>query len=108
MKKTSPCQVRVQKSKIHGYGIFALQDMTRGTVIEHSSRSRNYGGYNHSCAANTVLARVKKQKFGTNILVVLFKDVKKGEELTVSYGWKFANAGTVDGSFCNCPLHRAD
>lgn len=92
-------QVHVRKSKIHGYGVFAERDLKCGEVIEHNPRSKRYGGFNHSCNPNTVLGRINfKDGYRSNIVVVIFRDVPKGTELTVDYGSLSVK--------CNCPLHK--
>lgn len=100
-------QVRVRKSRIHGYGLFALRNLKCGEVIHYNPRRDRrglpvrFGGYNHSCDPNTVLARMYEH--GLDIVAVIYRDVPKGTELTVNYGtfkrhekfkWK-----------CNCPAH---
>lgn len=92
-------QVRVRKSKIHGHGVFAERDLRCGEVIEFKPRSKKFGGYNHSCAPNTVLGRIDyKNGYNSNIVIVVFRDVPKGTELTVDYKSLRCK--------CNCPLHR--
>ncbi len=93
-------QVRVRKSKIHGYGVFAERDLTCGEIINHKARSKKYHGYNHSCDPNTVLGQINfAENYPSNVVVVVFREVPKGTELTVDYG---------DGTLkkCNCPLHK--
>jgi len=92
-------QVRVRKSKIHGHGVFAERDLYCGEVIHHVARSKKYHGYNHSCNPNTVLARIDYANgYPSNIVVVVYRDVPKGTELTVDYG-------RLDMQ-CNCELHK--
>ena len=92
-------QVRVRKSRIHGYGVFAERDLKCGEVIEHNPRSKRYRGLNHSCNPNTVLGRINHKNYPSNIVVVVYRDVPKGTELTVDYG-------SLDKK-CNCPLHKS-
>jgi SET domain-containing protein len=102
-------QVRVRKSKIHGHGVFAARDLECGEVIEYNPRSKKFRGYNHSCEPNTVIGRIdwRKREYYSNIVVVVYRNVPKGTELTVTYGSlaRVRNQKTVKAFKCNCPAH---
>lgn len=94
-------QVRVRKSKIHGYGVFAARDLYCGEVIHYIPRKKTkFRGYNHSCNPNTVLGQINyRGGYDSNIVVVVYRDVPKGTELTVDYR-------ELPGK-CNCPMHKS-
>ena len=77
-------RVIVKKSRIHGNGVFAQRVYVTGDVIKdgHISFQRKFRGYNHSCRPNVVLAR-----HGDELLPVVVRRVRPGQELTVSYGF---------------------
>ena len=70
------------KSKIHGIGLFAPRDISKGTLATYSV-PYNCGGFNHSNSPNMELVAVP-----FNVLILALRDIMKGEELTVDYGWK--------------------
>lgn len=105
-------KTRVNKSQIHGKGIFATEDIPRGKIIEicdvirlsandtkiidKTSLYDYYFGwgkcsaialgngslYNHSYEPN---AKYKKDFPKGKLLFVSIKHIKKGEEITVNY-----------------------
>lgn len=85
-------------SEIHGKGMFTLKKRKKGTRVyasEIDAPTRRYG-INHSCDPTVI-----KTKEGEWVYA---RDVKAGEEVTVSYGstlpfWNFK---------CNCPVCRKE
>ena len=103
-------KIYVKKSKTHGYGVFAAKRMKKGEMIEQCYVIISNGGdkkledyyfaadrkyalcfgfgciYNHSDDPNVdyvISAKRKIAKFKAN------RNIKKGEELLVSYGDKW-------------------
>ena len=95
MSSPSPRRAVVGPSPIHGMGTFAGVHMSHGSSVSLGPlvRTRGWGGFNHSCRPNGVLAMV-----GGRTLLVILRDVEAGEELTVSYG----DAGAQPASGCRC------
>ena len=89
-----PPSVTVSRSKIHGLGLIALDDIEAGVDLGISHvLNDNYkdglirtplGGFiNHSANANCLL-----ENDGKNLKLVTQKQIDKDEELTVDYhGW---------------------
>jgi len=100
-------KTKVSKSKIHGHGVNATHVLKRGEVVldNHLHRDKKFGGYNHSCDPNTILAR-----YGHDIIVVVMRDIKRYEELTVDYDLVFRHGYFVAWNGkkyrCNCQVHR--
>ena len=77
------------KSSIHGIGIFAGDDFKMGDTIGVSHvyysrywyNTKYYGDYNHSEKSNCI---VETTVSNLNLLIA-YKDIKKGEELTADY-----------------------
>ena len=63
-------------------GVFTTVAIEQGDTvfIDRIARDRRFGGFNHSCKPNTVLARYRGE-----IIPVLIRDVRPGVELTVFY-----------------------
>ena len=104
-----PNCITVKKSEIHGLGLFATEDIPKGTnlgvahiLIPHSddifaqsySRTPLGGFYNHSDDPNCVIkskihyfASSADYKRLVTTIMELFteKDIKKGEEITSKY-----------------------
>ena len=95
-----------RKSKIHGVGTFAAKDFKRGTILpvlftlysREYLNSKKFGGYNHSCKPNIKINAAKDYLDRGNLAI---RNIKAGEELTVSYG----SDHFLEGQ-CNCPLCR--
>ena len=91
------CRVKICRSKIHGYGVVATHVIEQGEVIDINAivnEFSEFGGFNHSCVPNVVLARFEKDVFA-----VATQKIEPGEELTVSY------IMLVDCRPCRCPNH---
>jgi SET domain-containing protein len=87
MSSPSPRRAVVGPSSIHGVGAFAGRPIPYGSSIPLGPlvRHPSWGGFNHSCRPNIVLAEV-----GGRSVAVALRNVAAGEELTVSYrdaGW---------------------
>jgi len=82
----------IKKSGIDGLGLFADQDIKHGTNLGMSHvaidlgiiRTPMGGFINHSNDPNTLKVELKEDKYKKWNLIVI-KDIKKGEELTVRY-----------------------
>ena len=90
------CKVRIGRSKIHGVGVFATHVIKRGEVVNVNKIRfrRAYGGINHSCDPNVVLAYIEKELY-----VIATSDIARREELTTWYR-------KLHAPRCNCPKHR--
>jgi SET domain-containing protein len=85
----------IRPSRIHGEGLFALRNFRVGEYIPdmwklHPGWEWNFKGFNRSCDPNILL----HPEADTDYLVI--KEIKEGDELTVSY----------EQSPCNCPVCR--
>jgi len=94
--KPLPDNLKIACSKIHGHGIFAVENISQGDVIGRSHVEADIsgnlafelirtplGGYiNHSDTPNCIRERVGSEHF-----LVAKRLIKKGEELTVKYQW---------------------
>ena len=86
--KPLPDCLSIEKSGIHGYGLFALQDLPEGSALgithhhlwEEVVRTPLGGFINHSKNPNCELERI----LSTSVLYTS-KKIKKGEELTLTY-----------------------
>ena len=105
MYKALPDCLTIDKSKIHGVGLFATEDIDEGTClgISHIKNTsgkfeNNYirtplgGSINHSDDPNcikfipdVVMAPDIKTSFPEYMALKTIRDIKKGEELTVAY-----------------------
>jgi len=106
-KDEGEAKVKIGKSKIHGYGIMATHVLAHGEVINDESLSDDwrFGGYNHSCDPNVILARTNLSSRG--ILVIALRHISRREELTVDYshfGFSFGRNGRLIS--CKCPAHK--
>ncbi len=78
----------IGKSNIEGFGIFATKDIPKNTKLGLSHirvddlmvRTPLGGFYNHSDTPNC-----EKYKIGFGYFLRTIKDIKKGEEITVTY-----------------------
>src|SRR5262249_47136676 len=89
-----PQGITVEKSDIHGLGLIATSDIKAGTdlgishILDEAYKDglirTPLGGFiNHSDNPNC-----KYQIDGKNLRLITIRDIKKGEEVTVSYrGW---------------------
>ena len=103
MYKPLPKQIKIQKSRIEGYGLFAAENILKGTIfgishIHHDLfpdgwiRTPLGGFYNHSEIPNCeLITNNMDEGFLTEIkLLQTIKDVQKDEELTCTYTiWNF-------------------
>ena len=94
--KPLPKEVAVRVSPIHGYGLFAIDDILYGTSLGIShvfavGFRDNYirtplGGFiNHSDTPNCHKVQSHEDSALTYYILQTTKDIKKGEELTVAY-----------------------
>ncbi len=102
-KKVRPRPYHIEKSPIHGFGLFASRKIRSGeriasASVSFSSSYKNWHGFNHSCNFNMVLDR---QLQWTPLAL---RDIKKGEEMTVYYGSPANPSPLVSGDnpTCNC------
>jgi len=95
-------RVRVDRSRIAGQGLFAVQAITKGTRIvqylgeripkdEGARRLVQGNAYifalryiNHSCAPNCDIDKTTR-----TIWVVALRDITAGEELSYNYGYEY-------------------
>lgn len=106
-----PKSVMLDKSNIHGYGLFATKDIPEGTILGISHvhhdlfpngwiRTPLGGYYNHSETPNCKLVTNQSGAMGLNNmdegflteikLLQTIEYIKKGTELTCTYTiWKF-------------------
>ena len=96
MYKPLPKTVAVKESPIHGYGLFAIDDIPYATDLGIShvfavGFHNNYirtplGGFiNHSDTPNCHKVQSHEDSALTYYILQTTKDIKKGEELTVTY-----------------------
>ena len=94
--KPLPESVAIKESPIHGYGLFAINDIPYGTDLGVShvfavGFKNNYirtplGGFiNHSDTPNCCKVKSHEESALTYFLLQTMKDIKEGEELTVTY-----------------------
>ena len=94
--KPLPKTVAVKESPIHGYGLFAIDDIPYGTALGVShvfavGFKDNYirtplGGFiNHSDTPNCHKVESHEDSVLTYYILQTIKDIKEGEELTVTY-----------------------
>ena len=94
--KPLPKEVAVRVSPIHGYGLFAIDNIPYGTALGIShifavGFKDNYirtplGGFiNHSDTPNCSKVESHEDSALTYYILQTTKDIKKGEELTVTY-----------------------
>jgi hypothetical protein len=102
-KKVRPRPYHIEKSPIHGFGLFASRKIRSGERITSASVSfsmsyKNWHGFNHSCNPNMVLDQFRQWS------PVALRDIKKGEEMTVYYGSPRNPSPLVSGASptCNC------
>jgi SET domain-containing protein len=94
--KPLPKEVAVRVSPIHGYGLFAIDNITYGTSLGVSHifavgfkddyiRTPLGGFINHSDTPNCSKVQSHEDSALTYYILQTIKDIKKGEELTVAY-----------------------
>lgn len=97
-------------SSIHGHGAVASRRIHKGELVAGAPAGSGFGGFNHSCDPN-LGDRVEKD----TPLRPALRNIRKGEELTVSYkrlnGHLIScNCQTCLGReppyVCNCPRHQ--
>jgi SET domain-containing protein len=73
--------IKIQKSEIHGRGVFSTKIIPKGTLIKPKSI---YGitGFNHSCEANVACTKLRTTY---NHDLEAIKDILPNEELTITY-----------------------
>ena len=96
MYKPLPDYLTIKESKIHGLGVYATDNIEKGThigithyrvpTIPEVIRSPLGGFINHSDSPNCERYWEFDQDFETNwSRLVAVKDIKKGEEITLEY-----------------------
>lgn len=102
-KKVRPRPYHIEKSPIHGFGLFASRKIRSGERIVSAAVSfnpshKNWHGFNHSCNFNMMLDR------SAPWTPVALRDIKKGQEMTVYYGNPSSPSPLVSGAnpTCNC------
>ena len=104
MYKPLPKEVTIRPSKIHGLGLFAVQNISKGTILgmthfKHVDYEDGWlrtplgGFYNHSITPNCKLMSgyfgFAEYRNASKVLYAL-KDIKIGDELTCKYTlWDF-------------------
>tara|TARA_R100001132_G_C3190843_1_gene42826 strand:- start:65 stop:376 length:312 start_codon:yes stop_codon:yes gene_type:complete len=92
MYRPLPPSLTIKSSKVNGLGLFATKGIAQGTNLgmSHVKLNGDYirtplGGFiNHADEANCVKVELKEEKYKKWSLVTL-RNIKEGEELTVSY-----------------------
>ena len=92
MYRPLPESLTIKTSKVNGLGLFATQGIGQGTNLGTTHIKLNgdimrtpLGGFiNHANEANCVKVELKEDKYKRWNLVTL-RNIKEGEELTVSY-----------------------
>ena len=92
MYKPLPESLTIKQSKVNGLGLFATQGIAQGTNLgrSHIKIDEEYirtplGGFiNHANDANCVKVELREDKYKRWNLVTV-RNIKEGEELTVSY-----------------------
>lgn len=88
MYQPLPSSLTIKKSEIDGLGLFATQDIEKGSNLGLSHfywgttlmRTPLGGFYNHSDDPNVI-----KEKTDSRLFLVTLRDIKAGEEITCSY-----------------------
>jgi SET domain-containing protein len=96
MYKPLPNFLTIKKSPIHGIGLFALEDISKGTDLGRSHfvsldefiRTPLGGFVNHSDNPNV---RIKREKGTRFFHLFVINDIKAGTELTAKYNYKAKN-----------------
>tara|TARA_B100001996_G_scaffold381105_1_gene369883 strand:+ start:4281 stop:4595 length:315 start_codon:yes stop_codon:yes gene_type:complete len=89
--KPLPDNLTIRKSKIEGLGLFANKKISKGTILGTTHWKKEgelndlirtpLGGFiNHSEVSNCQLLDI-----GTHLVLECTKDIKRGEELTLTY-----------------------
>jgi len=95
---------RVAHSPIHGLGVFAIQIIMEGEMIECpgiKTGHHNFRGFNHSCDPNL------DNRSGISYLKTL-RTIQSGEELTVDYFIDQRAEDNIRRRGCNCQVCRAE
>ena len=93
MYKPLPESVTIKKSSIHGLGLFADQDINRGTNLgishlkigETVLRTPLGGFINHAEEPNCMRSQVRIRPGFDRWNIVVMEDIEEGEELTLKY-----------------------
>ena len=93
MYKPLPGSLTIKQSGIDGLGLFAMEDINQGTnlgvshiKIEEEILRTPLGGFiNHANEGNCVKVELHDEKYKKKWHLVALKNIKKGEELTISY-----------------------
>ena len=88
MYKPLPDSLTIKESKIHGLGLFAVEDISKETVLGMShfywgtelQRTPLGAFYNHSNDPNCI-----KRQTDSRVWLSALRDIKAGEEITVWY-----------------------
>ena len=91
-----PKFLTINKSPIHGLGLFALEDINKGTDLGRSHyvtkdefiRTPLGGFVNHSDNPNVRITREKGTRF---FRLLVINDIKAGDELTAKYDYEANN-----------------
>jgi len=91
--KPLPEGLRIEKSKIQGFGLITLSFIKQGTnlgishvkIKDELIRTPLGGFINHSNEANVIKVQFYDEIYKTKWNLVTVKNIKKGEELTVKY-----------------------
>ena len=90
MYKPLPAFLTIKKSPIHKLGLFALEDISKGTnlgrshfVVQDEFVRMPLGGFvNHSDNPNVRITREKGTRF---FQLLVINDIKSGEEIVAKY-----------------------
>ena len=102
--KPLPQGLRIEKSKIQGFGLITLSFIKQGTnlgishvkIKDELIRTPLGGFVNHSDDPNCEKVKLHKENY-TKYNLVTIKDIEGGEELTVKY--TFYNVGSNGKNF---------
>jgi hypothetical protein len=91
--KPLPDSLHIGKSKIHGQGLVASEDIAVGTELGVSHYRKGddvirtpLGGFiNHSEDPNVKRTQIRIEPYWDKWTITTIKDIKKGKELTLKY-----------------------
>ena len=93
MYKPLPDSLTIQQSKVNGLGLFATEGIGQGTNLgtSHIKMGENIirtplGGFiNHANEANCVKVELRDEAYTKKWALITLKNIKEGEELTLTY-----------------------
>jgi hypothetical protein len=75
-------KIEIKKSKIHGWGVFSIEALSRDTLVpvlsENYKGYEKFRGFNRSCNPNGWMSPIDDE-------VYLVRNIMTGEEITLGY-----------------------